>query len=356
MKVLRQIIEAISLWIDSVAATINSIFERTRSHRHVRLVENEHDIFTLHLLDGGKNSDVPDQRVEIANGSIVEPLPPKWLSVLRGSRIELVLQSSRFLFQPLELPRRAAEYLEGIVRSQIDRLTPWTANEAVYSWSQPADAPNDRINLTIAATARSMIAPYLRALAGLNAASIVVSTAQPNLGSQAASIRLLEQRAGGAVSVRRTRSILMAIFLLSGLSAAAAIGFSAIASDNLGTEQQELMRKIAARKAAMRNLFEGSTLLTLEKRKQTTPSSVIMLEALSKVLPDDTYVTELRIDGERLQIVGMTSDAASLIRLIEQSPHFAHATFFAPTTRTPGTTKEQFHIESHINPIFTFGS
>ncbi|MFZ0401407.1 MAG: PilN domain-containing protein, partial [Pseudolabrys sp.] len=336
MKLLRQIIEAISFWIDSVAATINSIFERTRSHRRVRFVENEHDIFTLHLADGGKNSNLPDQRVQISNGSIVETLPPKWLSILRGSRIELVLQSSRFLFRPLELPKRAAEYLDGIVRSQIDRLTPWTANEAIFSWTQPTDAPNDRINLTIAATAQSMIAPYLRAVAGFNAASIVVSTAQSNLGPQAAPIRLLDQRVGSAVSVRRTRSILMAIFLLSGLSAAASIGFSAIASDNLGAEQQELMRKISARKAAMRNLFDGSALHTLEKRKQTTPSSVITLEALSKLLPDDTYVTELRIDGERLQIVGMTSDAPSLIRLIEQSPHFAHATFFAPTTRSPG--------------------
>jgi len=356
MKLLRQIIEAISFWIDSVAATIGSIFERTRSYHRVRVVENETGVFTLHLVDGGKNSSLPDQRVEIANGSLAEPLPPKWLSILRGSRIELVLQSSRFLFRPLELPKRAAEYLDGIVRSQIDRLTPWTATEAVYSWTQPTDAPNDRINLTIAATARSMIAPYLRALAGLNAASIVVSTAQSNSGAQAAPIRLLEQSMGSAVSVRRVRSILMAIFLLSGLSAAATIGFSAIASDNLGAEQQELMRKISARKAAMRNMFEGSTLQTLEKRKQTTPSSVIALEALSKLLPDDTYVTELRIDGERLQIVGMTDDAASLIKLIEQSPHFAHAIFFAPTTHSPGTTKEQFHIESHINPIFTFGS
>ena len=356
MKLLRQIIEAISFWIDSVAATINSIFERTRSHRRVWFVENEHDIFTLHLVDGGKNSNLPDQQVQISNGSIVQTLPAKWLSILRGSQIELVLQSSRFLFRPLELPKRAAEYLDGIVRSQIDRLTPWTANEAIFSWTQPTDAPNDRINLTIAATARSMIAPYLRAVSGFNAASIVVTTAQSNLGPQAAPIRLVDQRVGSAVSVRRTRSILMAIFLLSGLSAAASIGFSAIASDNLGAEQQELMRKISARKAAMRNLFDGSALHTLEKRKQTTPSSVIALEALSKLLPDDTYVTELRIDGERLQIVGMTSDAPSLIRLIEQSPHFARAIFFAPTTRSPGTTKEQFHIESHINPIFTFGS
>src|SRR5262245_47630729 len=101
MKLLRQIIEAISFWIDSVAATINSTFERTRSHRRVQLVENEIGTFTLHLVDGGKNSNLPDQRVQISNESIVQALPAKWLSVLRGSRIELVLQSSRFLFRPL---------------------------------------------------------------------------------------------------------------------------------------------------------------------------------------------------------------------------------------------------------------
>src|SRR5215471_4477350 len=126
MRVLRQIIEAISFWIDSVAATISLIFERTRSHRRVRLVENEIGAFTLHLVDGGKNSNLPDQRVEIADGSLAEPLPPKWLPMLRVIRVYLVLQSARFLFRPLELAKRATEYLDGIVRSQIDRLTPWT--------------------------------------------------------------------------------------------------------------------------------------------------------------------------------------------------------------------------------------
>lgn len=356
MKFLRQIIEAISCWIDSVATTINSMFERMRSQRRVQLVEEERDTFTFHLLDDVKNSNLPDHRIRISSGSIVGTLPPSWASILPGSQIELVLQPARFLFRPLELPKRAAEYLEGIVRSQIDRLTPWTANEAVYSWSAPIDAPNDRIRLMIAATARAMVAPYVRAIASFNAASIVVTTVQLNQDSKASPLKFLEQRTRSAVDVRRIRLILMAIFLLSGLSAAVSIGVSTITADNLGAEQQELLRKISARKAAMQNLFEGSALHILQKRKQTTPSSVYVLEALSTLLPDDTFVTELRIDGEKLQIVGMTNDAPSLIRLIEQSPHFAHAAFFAPTTRSPGTTKEQFHIESHINPVFTFGS
>jgi general secretion pathway protein L len=356
MKQLRQIIEALSCWIDSVAATINSFFDRMRPLRHVQLVEEEHDTFRFRVLDDGKNPDLPEQRVRIVSGSIVGTLPSQWATILRGSRVELVLQPSRFLFRPLELPKRAAEYLEGIVRSQIDRLTPWAANEAFYSWTPPIDAANDRIRLMIAATARAIVTPYLHALTSLNPASIVIATVQSSADSTAIPMKFLEQRMRSVIDVGRIRLILMVIFLLSGLSAAISIGVSAIAADTLSTEQQELLRKISARKAAMRSLLSGSALQLLEKRKQTTPSSVIVLEALSRLLPDDTYVTELRIEGEKLQIVGVTSDAPSLIQLIEQSPHFAHATFFAPTTRTLGSTREQFHIEARINPVFTFGS
>jgi general secretion pathway protein L len=356
MKFLRQIIEGFSRWIDSVAETINSLFDRLRSQRHVQFIEDEHDTFTLHEPGNGKSSNLPDHRVRIVGGSMVETLPSSWTAVLRGSRIELILRPSRFLFRPLELPKRAVEYLEGIVRSQIDRLTPWTANEAIYSWTPPVDAPNDRIQLMIAATARAMVAPYLQAIAGLNAASIAMTTVQLTSDAKPSPIKFHEQRMRSAIDVRRIRLVLMAVFLLSGLSAVTAIGVSAITADNLSTERQELMRKISARKAAMRSFFEGSGLQSLERRKQTTPSSVIVLEALSALLPDDTYVTELRIDGEKLQIVGITSDAPSLIRLIEQSPHFAHATFFAPTTRSAGAMKEQFHIEARINPVFTAGS
>lgn len=356
MNLLRQIIEGYSRWIDSVAETVNSIFDRLRSQRHVQFIEEDHDTFTLHEQGGAKSLNLPDHRVRIIGGSLIGTLPPNWATALRGSRIELILRPSRFLFRPLELPKRAVEYLEGIVRSQIDRLTPWTANEAIYSWTPPIDAPNDRIQLMIAATARAMIAPYLQAIAGFNAASIAMMTVQSTSDAKPLPIKFHEQRTRSAVDVRRIRLILTAVFLLSGLSTVAAIGVSTITTDSLSTERQELLRKISARKAAMRNFFEGSGLQSLEKRKQTTPSSVIVLDALSALLPDDTYVTELRIDGEKLQIVGITSDAPSLIRLIEQSPHFARATFFAPTTRSAGVTKEQFHIEARINPVFTAGS
>jgi general secretion pathway protein L len=361
MDILPPVKEGFSRWIDSVAGTVNGLLHRLRSNHDVQIVESAPDTFTLRVTDGGKKSrksSLPDRKIRIADGVIADPLPDDWAKMLRGSRAEMMLRPNRFLFRSLELPKRAVEFLDGIVRSQIDRLTPWTPGEAVFGWTPPTNALNDRIGLTVAATARALVAPYVQAIADLGVASVAVLTVPSGAAPDATPIQVYEQRARGVLEIDRIRLALIALLLISGLAAAGTMGYSAFALDSLDAEQQALQQKIAARQAAMRRgpAATMSAQRLLERRKQTTPSNVIVLEALSQILPDHTYVTELRIEGDKLQIVGVTRDAAALIGLIEQSPHFEHAAFYAPTTRTPGDPNERFHVEAHIKPVFAVGT
>jgi general secretion pathway protein L len=156
------------------------------------------------------------------------------------------------------------------------------------------------------------------------------------------------------LTVRRVRHALIAVLVVTGLLAGAAVTAEVVVGSDLEARQDDVARRIAARRIAMRagDSSADSALAALERRKHQTPSSVIVLEALSQILPDHTYVTELRITGDKMQVVGVTRDAPSLIRLIEQTSQFTRATFFAPTTRSPSAPGEQFHIEARIEPVF----
>src|SRR6266852_5414350 len=107
MNFLPQIQEGFDRWIDSVAGTVNSMLDRLRSKREVQVVEVEHDTFILHVEGNAKNPNrnpkLPDYRIRFANGTIAGALPPGWATTLRGSRAEMILRPSRFLFRPLEL-------------------------------------------------------------------------------------------------------------------------------------------------------------------------------------------------------------------------------------------------------------
>jgi len=344
MKFVSEIAEGFSRWIDCVAAAIVAARGRFVASRTIHLVEGADGAFTV-LPAQGAAALAEAERVQIVDGKVVGSLPATLESRMGASCIEVVLQPTQFVFRPLELPRRAGEFLEGIVRSQIDRLTPWPAEDAAFGWSRPSAIANDRIVVTVAATARALIAPIGQALAGRGADAIVMSTVAPGDGAGAVAIKVFERKMRGALELKRLRRALVGILVVAGLLAGAAIAADVVIGGSLQARQDDVTKRIAASR--------DSVLGGLERRKHETPSSVIVLEALSRIFPDHTYVTELRIVGDKMQVVGITRDAPSLIRLIEQSSYFTRATFFAPTTQSPSQPGENFHIEAQIQPIYT---
>ncbi len=355
MKIAGQIAEGFSRWIDCVAGAMLAVRRRFVPTRTVHLVEGADNRFAVLPEDGAPAHGEPE-RVRIIDGRVVGRLSEALQSRTRASGVELVLQPARFLFRPLELPRRAGEFLDGIVRAQIDRLTPWPAEDAAFGWSRPRQIANDRIAVTVAATARSSVAPFVQALVGLGPDSIAVSTLAPGEQTDPVRIKVFEQKCGAVLQIQRLQRALAGVLLLAVLAAGTAFTVDEIIGGNLQARQDDVAHRIAVSQATMRERLDAdrnSVLAGLERRKRQTPSSVIVLEALSRIFPDDTYVTELRIVGDKMQVVGLTHDAPSLIRLIAQSSYFAQATFFAPTTRSPAQPGENFHIEAQILPVFT---
>ena len=57
------------------------------------------------------------------------------------------------------------------------------------------------------------------------------------------------------------------------------------------------------------------------KRRLNTPVAVLAVEALSGTLPDDTYLTELRIAEGRIRLTGVSRSVARLVPLLEALRH-----------------------------------
>jgi general secretion pathway protein L len=359
MAMISELKALFSEWIAAVAGVVNSMIGRYVRQRQILISEGGDNTFTARATSAHKGPALPDVSFRLVDGRPAPSLPADWETTLRGSRVEVLLTPGQVLFRSLDFPKQAVDFLDGMIRSQIDRLTPWTADDVVFGWSPPSTIPNERVELTLAATSKHEIQPLVQLAGGLGAASIDVFAEAPAVEGAATKIKVFDTSLRGALgrSVNVPR-VLRVVLLSAGLAATASLILAAAIGSVLDSEQQQLQRRISERRASLRlnSNAGGSALSLLAKRKQTTPSSVMVLEALSQALPDSTYVTELRIEGDKVQVVGLTQDAPSLIRLMERSPQFARATFFAPTTRAPNDPGERFHIEAHIAPSFGSGT
>ncbi len=365
MSIIGEVRSFFDDWIAAVTGVVETAANRVLKPRHILLEEAEPGHFTARVMFSGQSKSegaeprLPDISFALVHGRPSPALSSEWLAAFRGSRVDVILRPDQVMFGPLDFPAQAAHFLDGMIRSQIDRLTPWTADNVVFGLTEPVNVAPERIGVTFAAMAKSATEPVVQLARGLHAASVTLSTLAPDEAGAQHNIRLLNQPLHSAIGqIANVPRILRLTLLGAGFAAAVAVIVGGYLGDVFQSERQDIRRQITQRRAALHldSSEDRSGFGLLAKRKQSTPSSVMVLEALSHVLPDTTYVTELRIEGDKVQVVGMTQDAPSLVRLMELSPQFTRATFFAPTTRAQNEAGERFHIEAHITPYFGSGT
>lgn len=362
MTLVADIGAGLAAWTAAAAQALDALAGRLRQRRQVRVVWDSTDTLSFSLLrqPSGK-ARLQDATLRLVDGRPERGLPADWLAALQGSTIECRLASEQVLFRQLDFPKQASGFLDGMVRSQIDRLTPWGAGDAVFGFNAPREMPNERLELTLAATSRTALMPLIQLADRVGAAALTVSVdAEADDKPEPEPISVFA--VGLRSAIAGDRDLAKALrYVLLGVAGATALTLvaSMVIGNSLDSELQDVQARIARQRAALRtNLGAGgvSAESLLARRKQTTPAAVLVLDAISKILPDTTYVTDLRVEGDRLQVAGLTKDAPMLIRLIEQSPQFSRATFYAPTTREASEPGERFHIEAHINAYFGGGS
>jgi general secretion pathway protein L len=309
---------------------------------------------------GGIRTDNPERSPAGSVLAVLSAGTPASNEVVRAARsgfVVLELPADNVVVRRISVPTQAREFLPGIVRNQIERLSPWQVGQAVYGFDAKLSQEDAAVlEVRVLITSRAVVDG---ARAELDAVALPVDRIVAREGGAQAAVPVaLWSRLADAprVSVERARrrigAAIAAFVLVSiGLSVWA---FSSAAS--IHGESEDL----AARARTLQRQLQGSgtpqamgSLGPAERAwfsKETSPSVVIVLEVLSRMLPDAAYLTELHLANTTLRIIGLASDTPSLIAPLERSGHLADVHFFAPTTRGPDGKLFRFHIEARVVP------
>jgi Tfp pilus assembly protein PilN len=81
--------------------------------------------------------------------------------------------------------------------------------------------------------------------------------------------------------------------------------------------------------------------------RQRTWQKLQVLEELTKLLPDGTWLQEMDVDQETVSLFGSSDRAADLVQPLENSPFFSQVEFTSPITRD-ASNKEIFRIRMRL--------
>jgi general secretion pathway protein L len=88
----------------------------------------------------------------------------------------------------------------------------------------------------------------------------------------------------------------------------------------------------------------------LAREMERTGDALQVLATLTRVLPDDTYLTDFALRDRHLTISGRSASAPRLIGGLAAEPGIRDAAFSAPVTRIEGSAADVFSIAAEAGP------
>jgi general secretion pathway protein L len=86
----------------------------------------------------------------------------------------------------------------------------------------------------------------------------------------------------------------------------------------------------------------------LAEKKRSGRLAVQVIDEISRILPDHTWIGRLDLSRTDFQLQGQSADSASLIEAVESSAWFENARFRSPVVQIPGANADRFHLSADI--------
>lgn len=264
--------------------------------------------------------------------------------------LALQLPPQQALRKRIKLPMAAEENLTQVLRFEMDRLTPFKQDQIYFDFHIAERLSDSRqMVVELILTPRRKLDTLLDALT--------------RTGWQPQTVYLADEaRPGdynllpGHYSPNRARWPRIANIAAASLIALLLIAIGLLPLLSARSEASRLEEQVAKLGKTAREVEslkqESDSLLHqarfLEERKRSEPVIIDMLEELSRIIPDTTWLNGLQYKDKRIIIQGQSPSASSLIEQIETSNFFTDTSFVSPVTKDTSNGLERFQIASGV--------
>jgi general secretion pathway protein L len=263
----------------------------------------------------------------------------------------LRVPAAKSLRAEFELPLAAEGNLNQVVSFELDRYTPYRAEQVLFSSRiLERSLPRQSLRVEIRLVPRPIVEEMIAVARGLGLEPGRIDIAEES-GHRADSENMFQS---GLAPYGRFRRMLP-VYGLAGLATILAIAVTVVpivrARETVEALQGELAAiiRVAREQSALQQELDGlrkSELFLVDKKRESPTVSTLLFET-TRLLPDTTWLEDWQLSGKALRLRGVSQSASDLVGVLEQSQLFSHTTFLSPVTRD-SDAHEHFQIATVV--------
>lgn len=280
-----------------------------------------------------------------------DPLQPVLAPALADLPRWLLLPAGAGLRRRLALPAAAGERLRDVVSFEIDRQTPFAGGDVVFDARVLGRRAGDgQLDVELVVVPRTGLQPHLDALGPLAAMLAGIDLADGSGRPLRVNLLPPAQRSQRADPARLWNLALAAVAILAfGLAL-----WQVLANRRAATEafQQSVdaraadARRVSVQRQRLVDAVAGQTFL--DQARAGRPGAIEVIDELSRRLPDHTYLEKLAIENDKLLLIGLSSDASSLVGRLEGSKLWRAAALTGAVQPDPRTRRDRFTLTADL--------
>lgn len=269
----------------------------------------------------------------------------------RSGEVVIGLGPGSLLERDITLPLAAERSLANVLRFEIPRLTPFEPADLVWRWQVLARNPRRAtLLIRLSLVPRAMLQKPLAVLKDLGFVPTRLVVHAPDSTN-----RDFELRPEGPDVRSAQRFSYRLIAAAVGLLAIAAVAIPFIQAwqmEKTLDAQIDALRPAVAEAQALRARSAALDVEHDATRAVVPPRGQILrlIAALTDLLPDDSFLTELSITQGQLVVHGQANSAADVLAAMGSSPELRNPSFIAPVRRVESGHAELFSLRAEALP------